>query len=736
MNVLWSFRRCCLLFLWILPIIAWAGGSGARVSDKSVVAPTPSWNARLPFATTVGSKAPIRLQGHGASARISFSIPFDQRVKRLSVAIHGSVSQGMTSTAFLEAEAGNEEIAQFKTTPGSKLSAHFDIPVAHMASGFHTLVLRLVGVPGDSGTNWLQINTRESQFWYLTTPQPLNPQLDHLDWLFDRASLDYHPVVSVFAPSHSSWAVDAESYVAEGVGLRYQFLPVRINVHDLTVQSGPQRTDDLTDIFAKLPQKSRIAVLIGTATSLQPILDRLGLIKVDRATIAVQVYPGHPDHAILLITGADARQVVLAARTFADPNLAYPSARHLQIDRVSGNAEVQSPAIPISTVPFHATVYPLAVTGFKTVTINGFSGPINVRVWNGGWQRSVELRLNLVYSAGMAPTSDVNVLFNGALEGSIPLNAPSGGKYIKYAVSIPSSETRTGWNTLSLVPNLIPAATHDFLYNAERANLQLSIYANSTLTWQGGNSLQQFDLTALSSSGFLGAKAGEVVNLVVPDPRDPQMLSALATLLAKVAQRQGGTFLIHAESPQDINNGPILAVGPLSSLPITLQRALALKEAGDGFWRYSRPLQPAEDGELPNSEGYSFAPGKHGYALSARFDGYPLLAFTAPNSATLRSAINRLTSFGMWPQLRGFTDWWRADGKTIHAIGIANAPFYAFGTAGGIGVWASQHIWAFLLALIAVAVGISAAIFRAVRNRFRRIQREGSARPVLSASGD
>ncbi len=716
---------------------AWAVTSmaTAKPTPKNATVSASGTPVALPFATTIGNKEAIRLQGHGATVKIPFSIPHGEDVTQIQVSLQGRISQGMSGSVLLEAVSNNQVIEQIALKPGSDLNNQFSIPSSHLDAGFHTLILKLVGVAGDSDSNWVQIDPRTSLFNYLSTPKAIEPRLDHLDWLFDRASLDYAPVVPIYGVDFSDYT-EALAYAAQGIGLRYQFLPTHIQVKSLQTFLG-KASNPLDAVLSDLPVGSRSALIIGTSTALAPVLRNLGVSAIRNATILVRQFPGHSHYNLLILTGRDSQEVLTAARSFANIQINYPSVAEMAIKNSRIENSAHSEPVPITASPFASASFPLLATGFKTTTLSGFSGPVSVQIWNGGWQREGELSLNLVYSAGMSATSDVNILFNGALEGSIPLNDPTGGKYVKYAVSIPSTEVKSGWNTLTLVPNLIPASTHDFLFNSERANLQLSVFANSTFTWQGGNALQHLDLTALSTAGTLNISHGQTVNLFVPKKYSNHTLSAMTTLIGKTAQRYGAPFSVHTGGLDNLHSGPILAVAPLRQLPQSLLNHLGLTEpsGSNSDWGISRSLQDSLGNEDDQPSHYKFSLTNNGLAFSSSYDGHPLIVFSALNDGTLNKAINTLIGFGLWSQLRGFTDWWEIQGKTIHAVGMESVPFYAFGTSGGIGVWAGHHLWWAIVILLIFATMVSVLIYAMVRRRYHRLPKESAVRPAGSQTG-
>ncbi|MEY2343148.1 cellulose biosynthesis cyclic di-GMP-binding regulatory protein BcsB [Acidithiobacillus sp. IBUN Pt1247-S3] len=707
-----------------------AATSSKHASAAASPAAVTGTVSTLAFATTIGNKEPIRLQGHGANVRVPFSLPYGEDVSSIQVSIQGNVSRQMAGSVSLEAISHGRIIEQMPLKPGGDLGTQFSIPTRYLDAGFHTLTLQLVGVAGDSKGNWIQIDPRGSNFQYMASPKAFQPRLDHLDWLFDRASLNYAPELAVYA-SPGSASLEPLAYVAQGVSLRYQFLPTRIDMHSVEpyVGTAPKTLDQL---FSELPKGSRTAVIVGSADKISPILHQLAIGKIDAASILVRQFPDHVHHYLLIVTGENEMQVLRAARTFANTGLQYPPVSELAINGDDGAVEAGASALPLTTLPFSQSTFPLVATGFSTTTVNGFSGPVNVRIWDGGWQRDGELRLNLVYSAGMSGTSDVNVLFNGALEGSIPLNSASGGKYVKYAVSIPSTEAKPGWNTLTLVPNLIPASNHDFLFNAERANLQLSVFADSTFTWQGGDALRHLDLTSLSSAGILGLKKGERVNLFTSRHVDEMTMSAMLTLVGKIAQRYGTFFPIATSGSDNFDSGPILAVAPLTELPDSFREALGVEATGAPHttWQFKRSLRNIVSNDPENQNGYLFSLGKQSLAFTSSYDGHPLLVFSAVDAPTLRAGLDSLIDFGLWPQLRGFTDWWQADGKTVHAIEMQDEPFHAFGVSGGIGVWISQHLWPAIIIFVLLAVFVSFLIYMMVRRRYHSLPPESQLRPI------
>ena len=231
---------------------------------------------------------------------------------------------------------------------------------------------------------------------------------------------------------------------------------------------------------------------------------------------------------------------------------------------------------------------------------------------------------------------------------------------------------------------------------------------------------------------MLGLKTGQRVNLFTPPHVDAATISAMLTLVGKIAQRYGTIFPIATSGNDNFASGPILAVAPLAQLPDSLRDALGV-ETGAGAhttWQFKRSLHNIASNDPDNQNRYMFSLGKQTLAFTSSYDGHPLLVFTAVDAPTLRAGLDSLIGFGLWPQLRGFTDWWQADGKTVYAVEMEEEPFHAFGVSGGIGVWISQHLWPAITIFLLLALFVSLLIYMMVRRRYRSLPPESQLRPI------
>ncbi|MHB1618638.1 MAG: cellulose biosynthesis cyclic di-GMP-binding regulatory protein BcsB [Sulfuricella sp.] len=467
---------------------------------------------------------------------------------------------------------------------------------------------------------------------------------------------------------------------------------------------------------------------------LAPYLQGLGIPAHSGPLLAVRPWPGNPNHYLVLITGDDPAQVRQAAQVFALASLPLPAQSwvaitHLHIPLTSSLQE------PLATQAADKRAYSLLATGFHTTTFTGYQPrPAQIRILNGGWQRKAQVRLHLTYAAGMAAAqSALNVVVNGSLTGSIPLNNPA-GEYSNYTVTIPTTVLHPGWNILELQLVLIPVSNGGECKPFFMGNLALTVYDDSTFEWMGGIPSDTHDLATLADSGAPYTQAALGNDLVVQLLQsDPATLSAGLTLISKIAQVAHRPLLGMWFGSGTPPHGGRIVLGTLAGLPKDLRQSLGINpnvlqvaypvgmEAGEESllsqlgWGEPTMQRPAFGNATLRGDFSHLA-----FAASGRIADKVVTVFTADNPSLLASAMDSLVGYGHWAQLRGTLDWWTPDGKTVTAVGLDETPFRSYGLRGGASLWISRYPW--LALLIIVAVGLAFVIL--TRFLLRRYERK------------
>ena len=388
---------------------------------------------------------------------------------------------------------------------------------------------------------------------------------------------------------------------------------------------------------------------------------------------------------------------------------------------------------------------PFSALGYATTTYSGLpTGGASMRFWNANWQGRVQVRLHLNYSSGMSEQSALNVLANGVMHGSIPLNNPAGGIYSNYAVSVPTGSLRIGWNTLELQPVLVPQANGGECKPFFLGNLAATVYEDSTLQLFGGSQLTRPDLGLMGRDGR-GTQVpplGEGMAVLLTDSEDATVSAGL-TLMAKLTQvlrtsllkasvqvgaddKATARFWVGAldRLPAPVRERARMPAADRLTLDVPVMQAVGVPvlEGSDTLMQLRRAIQgtPAQPLLLGGEVALAGIPASHAMAATA-FDGSSdtlLTVFTAATPAALQASLHDVVDYGQWARLRGGMAYWRP-GEPVTAVISEDAPFTAYELRGSIGMWVSQYPW-WSLAIVLTLMGLLVALTRAVLARYRR----------------
>ncbi|WP_157271546.1 cellulose biosynthesis cyclic di-GMP-binding regulatory protein BcsB [Azohydromonas aeria] len=710
------------------------------VATGTPAAPLPPGTWSLPLSRLLGDAAPLRANGAQAELRLSLPLPALLAPREAVLELAGAASQALLPSSQLAVELNGRVVGQARLSGQSALRLSVPLPAELLREGYNDVRLRFAQHYTDrcevpmAPQLWTQIDPVASRFVVRAEARAVPPRLDRLDDLFDRRDWNEAPLVPVLtAAAPDAALLPALGLVAQGVGHRYDYLPVRIAAGRL-----PARLEELA---ARLPPGARGAVALGTTAQMAPLLAGLGLPADAGAVAALRTLPGDATRFLLVLAGPDAAALERVARAFAMPRLPWPDAPWAAIDRlempplgsVTGAAASLRPA---------TQAFPLSAQGFKTTTYTGMdAGGAVVHFWNPAWQGRLQARVHVAYAAGMAPQSALNVLANGALHGSIPFDNPAGGVYDNYAVTVPAGALRPGWNTLQLQPVLIPRSNGGECQSFFPGNLAATVYEDTTLQTFGGSPLQRPDLELLAHSGrpLPDVPVGLGMAVQLTDAQDATVGAGL-TLIAKLAQVFRGpllrTQLVVGEA-RDASNR--LWVGPVAALPEGVRRAAGLDARGG----LQAPVPLIQSAGVPVREGqvllalrdqldaFGAAPGTlsaqaavqpalggRSAAVTALSGGDPVTVFTALDAAALEAGMRELVGHGLWSQLRGSVALWRPGEARMQTVTPEDAPFTAFSLRGGLGLWISQYPW-WALFFTLVLLGALVWLLRAALARYR-----------------
>lgn len=696
----------------------------------------------IPLSRLMGNDKPVRLAGVASSMKLSLPLPTLMQARNVRLELAGTASRALIASSQLEIAVNGRVIRQFGLNGGEDSFRHsINVPLSVLREGFNDVQLTVA----QHYTNtceypmasqlWTDIQLRESQFVVSAAPRTIPARLDALDALFDKAVFADAPPVGVFTATTPKGAVlRASGLVAQGVGHRHDFVPVRI--------SSARFPPALAQLGAAFPAKARTGVVLGTFAELASYLQGLGAPTDAGPVVAVRTLPEDPTRFAVILAAATEAELPVAATAFALQRMPWPgrawvAVRDLQLpsnqalEAAAAAQEVSNRSLPLSAL------------GYTTTTYSGLpTGTATLRLWNASWQGRMQLRLHLNYGSGMSAQSALNVVANGVMHGSIPLNNPAGGVYTNYAVTLPTGSLRLGWNSLELQPVLVPQTNGGECKPFFLGNLTTTIYDDSTVQAFGGSPLLRPDLGLMARDGRTPhtAPLGEAMAVQLTDAEDATVGAGL-TLMAKLTQVLR-TPLLRASFqvgpnekatnrlwvgtmerlPEKVRERTGLAGADrlLLSVPLAQSVKVPVMEGSDTLTRlealwHGAPSQPlALDAKVTLND----ASSHHAIAATA-FDGdHPLTVFTAASPKDLEAGLHDVVGYGPWGQLRGGMAFWRP-GEPVKTVISEDAPFSAYTVRGSIGLLVSQNPW-WSLVIVLSLMALLVVLTRIVLARYRR----------------
>lgn len=696
----------------------------------------------LPLARLVGHDRPVRLSSVAASTQWALPIPALWQPDDVHLELAGTASIGLADTSQLELAVNGRVVQQFRLG-GRQQDFRRDIaiPAELLHEGFNDVKVTVAQHYTDrceypmATQLWTDLDLSASRFVLAMSPRPVVPRLDRLDGLFDKAGIDATPTVGVLSSAAPRGPVlSAMGLVAQGIGQRFDYVPVRLT-------SG-RFPPSLAALGGTLPAGARVAVVLGTVDQLGSYLAGLSIPAGAGGVVAIRPLPGDPTRAVVVLAAPKEADLPIVASAFAMRRMPWPDRDWVSIADLK-MPPAASAGIAASLKP-STDAFPLSARGYATTTFSGTApGGAALRFWNAGWQGRAQVRMHMAYGGGMSAQSVMNVLVNGTLHGSIPLDQAAGGVYDNYAVSLPTGALRTGWNTLELQPMLIPQTNGGDCKPFFPGNLALTLYDDSTLQTFGGSPLRRPDLAMPMADAqhdpAVDLGAGTAVQLT---DGDDATVGAGLTLVAKLGQTSRAPLLrsrLVVGEDADATN-PIW-VGALDRLPQTVRQAVGLGEAG----RLTLPVPLVQSIEVPVLEGgdtmrrlreaidgaaaapstvgatvtVGQAPLPYGIAATAARGDRRFTVFTAATPAALQAGLHDVVDYGQWAQLRGDFALWRPGSATVHSYAADDAPFAAYSLRGGLGLWVSQYPW-WALAILLAGMTLLVLLTRAVLASYRR----------------
>lgn len=699
----------------------------------------------LPLAELVGEDQPVMLRGVSNELRFDLPVPALWQPAQVLLNLSGTFSGALIDTSQLVIKVNEHVVQQIALQGDSKnIQQVVEIHSNILRSGFNDVEIGVTQYSARRSCEtvaspelWTQLDLAQSHLTITATPKPVPERLDRMDALFDKADWHHRPEVAVMTASKpSAGEINAMGLIAQGVGDRYDQLPVMLR--------HAQFPASPTDLSRRMPEGSRGVILVGTYAALGPYLKELDVPQESSPLIAVRALPNDPTRFALVLAAETDAELLNVATAFAMRQVPWPDHPWVAVnDVVLPDGESASSDSPVAKPA--AGIVPLKAMGFQTTTYTGTTEEGSVlRFWNNNWRGRMMVRVHLGYASGMAPQSALNVLTNGTLHGSIPLNNPDGGRYYNYAVSIPAGAIKPGWNTLQFQPVLQPVT------NGEECpppgeNLAVTLYDDTVVEKSGGNELQQSDLAVLAGLGASHAdgRMGKGIAIQLTDA-DTSTLSTGMTMMAKMVQVAGSPLLHtwfgvgeragmehhlwvgpYAKLPAQVRETMPAAVSEQIKIEVPVMEMASVPAPADGG--IITNLQEAANFNGAGKPDYKLAEVKmsgpvseNSFAFTHRREEQTFTVFTASSAAQLFEGMSNIVEPEQWSKLEGSLAYWSSGGSPVSVASSADEPFAAYGLRGGLGMWLSHYPWialAGLLVIVSLLVLLTRITLRFYRGR-------------------
>jgi cellulose synthase (UDP-forming) len=529
-----------------------AAGVGPAPSGANT--PVPPGQYRDVFTLADAGSPQIELHGIDSQHSIYFTLPQTHVVRSAKIRIYYAFSPSLLpQLSQLKLIMNGTLFATIQPTPGKfggsdsrDAEAEFTIPPELLVHN-NTLTIEFIGHytlvcedPANT-TLWARVHRNT----YLDIEGDLLPLADDLKQLplpfLDPAVIQPLSIPVVFPAPPSYKAIQAAGVVASYFGMISENRPVRFPVHIGTIPPG--NVIVVSDDPANLPAS-------------------LNLPSVSAPTVAMRTNPNDPYGKVLVVTGADADQALVAAQAIA-----------LHSDMLSGaqttidNLQLPARQQPDAAPRWAQTDQDISLWNYASADQLQGDGSAPLSVYfrippDIFYANRPNAILHLVYrynSVPIGPISSMQVRINGAFLGSIPL--------------IPGQETSRRMQTDVPVPvvNLRPfsnSLSFDFTFQLLKKggcqdttpiNMQGAILRDSYLELSGYPHYAPLpNLETFANAGFPFTRRADLSETTVVLPPSPteEEIETFVTLMGHFGRQTGFPALrVTVAGPDALHNG-------------------------------------------------------------------------------------------------------------------------------------------------------------------------------------
>ena len=328
----------------------------------------------------------------------------------------------------------------------------------------------------------------------------------------------------------------------------------------------PNQTFDVVDALPAQTGAGELAVLVGTAGELAPLLPALPA-SAQSSAIATFVDAPAGDRKIFVVSGPDWRSIEGAVEGMVAPvdrpagvmreALSVRQRNAADMPLVTGETSLSFASLGVRTGDF---------TGRRFRT--GFDIGIPSDFYADAYGEAM-LLLDAAYSPEVQPGSHIDIYVNGNIASTVPITSRNGGIFRHLPIRVTMRHFRPGPNRIDIETVILTQADKICAPGASASQEpRFALFDSSELRMPNFARMAQLpNLSALSGTGFPYNGQAEPAALYL-DHLDADTLSASATFLGKTAVASGRVLQVRPEaSALAIGERNAILVGTISQLP-------------------------------------------------------------------------------------------------------------------------------------------------------------------------